>query len=65
METKALKLIFNALEKRIEGLKEMLAIGNVGNIEDYRLIVGTVRGLAYAQSEINDLLRSMKENDED
>lgn len=65
MDDQILQLLLKRFQDRIDGIKDTLARGNVSDIEEYRLLVGTVRGLAYAQGEIDDLLRRLKEADND
>jgi hypothetical protein len=58
-----------ALNKKLEDKKQMLIAalgqGSAKDFADYKDLCGRIRGLADAQMELNDLSRTMKENDED
>ena len=58
-----------ALNKKFEDRKQMLisalSDGSAKDFAEYQSIVGQVRGLAAAQMELNDLSRTLKENDDD
>lgn len=60
---------FDILNKKIEDLKtsyvEALVVGSVKDYADYRELCGVIRGLQTAQREIADLVRRVKESDND
>ena len=55
------RLLKNIREKR-EDYKQMLADGKAEKIEDYRFLVGQIRGLTYCEEEI---ITSMKGIEDD
>ena len=48
-------------EKR-EDYKQMLADGKVEKIEDYRFIVGQIRGLTYCEEEIRASMKGIEDD---
>lgn len=65
MNDQILMHIVGKLEERRQQLIEALADGNVKDFAEYRYLCGTIRGLNFAQTEIQDLVRRLKEmNDE-
>jgi hypothetical protein len=65
MDNKILGLLHSKLEERKVGLIEVLSDGGASSYDHYRELCGTIRGLLTAQSEIGDLVRRLKENDDD
>lgn len=61
MDTKILRHLASQLEERQKQLIESLADGNVKDFADYRYLCGTIRGLSFAQSELQDLVRRIRE----
>jgi hypothetical protein len=61
--------LHEVLTKKFEEKKQMLisamAQGAAKDFAEYQHVCGRVRGLTEAQVELNDLLQTMKENDED
>ena len=53
------------LEERRKELVEFLGDGGAKSYDHYRELCGTIRGLETAQLEINDLVRKLKESDDD
>ena len=57
---------FECLRKQNDELRQLavnqLAAGNVQNIEGYRELVGFIRGLDRANSNITDLEKRMEQN---
>lgn len=65
-EYKLLELLISKFEERKAGLVDALGNGAAADYAAYQNLVGQVRGLAAAQMETNDLLRNLKEvNDDD
>lgn len=65
MEQKALRLVNSELDDRIRQITESLADGAVKDFAEYRYMCGTIRGLSFAQAAIQDLVRRLREiNDE-
>ncbi|MFM2134439.1 MAG: hypothetical protein RL156_1720 [Bacteroidota bacterium] len=65
MENKLLMLLTSRLEERRTQLIESLADGAVKDHSEYRYLCGTIRGLAFAQSEIEDLVRKLRDFDDE
>lgn len=55
------RLLKNIREKR-EDYKQMLADGKVEKIEDYRFIVGQIRGLTYCEEEIRASVKGIQDD---
>lgn len=65
-EEKLLEVVYFKLEERKQALLDALADGAAADYAAYQNLVGQVRGLAASQMEVNDLLRKVKEaNDDD
>ena len=65
MEKQVLEMLIKKLQERIDSLSVTLRNGNAADYAEYKYIVGTVRGLAYAQSEADDLLRRLEKAEND
>lgn len=65
MENQILELLNSKLEDRRLELVDFLGRGNATTYDAYKELCGQIRGLQTAQLEIADLVRRMKEiNDE-
>lgn len=65
MEDRVLSHLLSKITERMDQLTESLADGNAKDFAEYRYLCGTIRGLGHAQSEIKDLVRRIREiNDE-
>ena len=64
MDTQLLELLHKKLEEERKRIVENLGDGVAKDYDDYRYLCGVIRGLLTAQSEINDLLRRLKDDDE-
>lgn len=65
MELQILELLNSKLEDRRLELVDFLGRGNAATYDAYKEVCGQIRGLQAAQLEIADLVRRMKEiNDE-
>lgn len=60
-----LETLVQQLDERKTILSTALNNGACSDFAEYKYVVGQVRGLAVAQSLINDLLQNLKETDED
>ena len=60
-----LEVVLKKLEERKIALVEAIANGAAGDFPVYTNLVGQVRGLAAAQMEISDLLRKLKDIDDE
>jgi len=63
MDDKLLMLLTSRLEERRQQLMESLASGGPNDFAEYRYLCGTIRGLTFAQSEIEDLVRNLRDMD--
>lgn len=54
-------LITSKIEERRQQLIESLMDGAVKDFAEYRYLCGTIRGLGFAQSEVEDLVRRLRE----
>jgi uncharacterized protein YPO0396 len=63
MEDRVLTHLLSKVSERIEQLTESLADGNAKDFAEYRYLCGTIRGLSHAQSEMKDLVRRLREID--
>lgn len=65
MDSQILDLLHDRLEVKRKELIEDLGDGVAKDYPAYQNLCGVIRGLLTAQSEINDLLRRMKESEDD
>ena len=65
MADHVLELLVKKLQDRVEQVSESLRDGSARDYAEYRNLCGVVRGLELAQMETNDLLRRLKENEND
>jgi len=49
---------------RQKQIAEAITDGAAKSYEDYKQLVGEIRGLSFAQLSLDDLVRKMEENDE-
>ena len=64
-EEQILDVVLRKLEERKITLVEALANGAAGDFPVYTNLCGQVRGLAAAQMEVSDLLRKLKDIDDE
>ena len=65
MDTQILELLSSKLEERRSELVDFLGRGNATTYDAYKEVCGQIRGLQTAQFELADLVRRLKEiNDE-
>jgi hypothetical protein len=65
MDDQALDFLKRRLEEERQNIIESLGDGVAKDYADYQRMCGVIRGLLTAQREINDLLRKLKDNDDD
>lgn len=65
MDGKILEHINSKLEERKRDLVEFLGDGGAKSYDHYKEVCGVIRGLLTAQSEIGDLVRKLKDYDND
>ena len=65
MDGKILEHLNSKLEERRKDLVEFLGDGGAKSYDHYKEVCGVIRGLLTAQSEIGDLVRKMKDYDND
>jgi hypothetical protein len=59
----ALSILSEKLEEQKIQLSEVLCAGNARSYEHYKELCGQIRGLMTAQLEISDLVRKLKDID--
>lgn len=65
MDAKVVGLLNEKLEERKIQLSEVLCAGNAKSYEHYKELCGQIRGLMTAQLEISDLVRKLKDIDDE
>lgn len=65
MDDQILALLTSKYEDRKKTLIEFLCDGAAKDYADYKNLCGEIRGLSVAQEEIKDLVRKLKELDND
>lgn len=65
MDNQILELLHAKLEAKRKEITEDLGDGVAKDYPAYQNLCGVIRGLLTAQSEINDLLRRLKDNEDD
>jgi hypothetical protein len=65
MANTVIDLLQRKLKEQEESHVQALAGGAVADYAAYRELCGVIRGLQTAQREIADLVRKLKENDDD
>jgi hypothetical protein len=65
MDSQTLELLNRKLEERGVSLIEFMADGGCKSYDHYKELCGHIRGLRAAQSESGDLVRKLKEYDND
>jgi len=58
----AQKLLKNIREQK-ESMSNYLTDGGVSTMEDYRFVVGQMRGLTYAEEEIKATMKGIEEDE--
>ena len=65
MDRQALEYLNKKYDEEIKVIQENLGTGAVKDYAEYQNLCGVIRGLLTAQREINDLLRKVKEYEDD
>jgi hypothetical protein len=65
MDSQTLELLNRKLEERVVPLIEFMADGGCKSYDHYKELCGHIRGLRAAQAESGDLVRKLKEYDND
>jgi|LakMenEpi03Aug12_release.lakeMendotaPanAssembly.Ray.scaffolds.fasta_scaffold421711_3 hypothetical protein len=65
MEAKVLGLLNSKLEEQKIQLSEVLCAGNAKSYEHYKELCGQIRGLMTAQLEMSDLVRNLKDAEDE
>jgi hypothetical protein len=65
MSDSTLELAFKKIESEKKLIIENLADGVAKDYAEYQNLCGVIRGLLTAQREINDLLRKLKDDDDE
>jgi len=65
MDEKFIEVINKKLEAQIENFKAVLCDGGAKSFDHYKELSGTIRGLQLAQYELGDLVRKLKDQDDD
>jgi len=65
LNDKLLELLVSKLEDRKKQLSEFLCEAGAKSFDEYKSLCGEIRGLATAQMEIKDLVRKLKELDDE
>lgn len=65
MSNTVMDLLQRKLKEQEDSYSQALVGGTVADYAQYRELCGVIRGLQTAQREIADLVRKLKENDDD
>ena len=65
MEIKIFEILNQKINDRIQDFNGALSTGAAKDFADYKEMCGVIRGLRTAQLELNDLLRKIKELDDE
>jgi hypothetical protein len=65
METKIFEILNNKFEEEIKSIVQVLCDGGAKSYDHYKELSGTIRGLRTAQRELGDLVRKLKEIDDE
>jgi hypothetical protein len=65
MDLRIFDLINRKVDERVEMVSNSLCDGVAKDYAEYRALCGIIQGLRSAQLEINDLLRKIKEDDDE
>lgn len=65
MDPKLMELMIKKLDDQVNDRLRFLGSGGCKSYDEYREVCGAIRGLQTAQMEINDLVRKLKEIDDD
>ena len=65
MDQKLFEVLNKKFEAQIESFKSVLCDGGASSFDHYKELSGTIRGLQLAQYELGDLVRKIKDLDDD
>lgn len=65
MDNQILELLNKKLEEQVKSFSEALVSGRSEDYASYRELCGVIRGLQTAQREIGDLVRKLKDDNDD
>ena len=65
METKIFDILNGKLEEEVKSVMQVLCDGGATSYDHYKELSGTIRGLQLAQLELGDLVRKLKEHDDE
>jgi hypothetical protein len=65
MDNQILELLNKKIEEQVKSHSEALISGNSQDFASYRELCGVIRGLQTAQREIGDLVRKLKDDNDD
>ena len=65
MDNKIFDILTGKLEEEIKSVVQVLSDGGAKSYDHYKELSGTIRGLRTAQRELGDLVRKLKDSDDD
>jgi hypothetical protein len=65
MDHQMLELLDKKIEEQVKSFSEALVSGRSQDFAAYRELCGVIRGLQTAQREIGDLVRKLKDDNDD
>jgi len=65
MEMKLFEVLDGKFKDQIESLKQVVSDGGAKSYDHYKELCGNIRGLQTAQYELADLVRKLKEYEDD
>jgi replicative DNA helicase len=65
MELKIFEILNQRVNERVQEIQRALHDGVAKDYAEYKGMCGVIKGLQTAQYELNDLLRKIKENDDE
>jgi hypothetical protein len=65
MEVRIFEILNQKINERVADINRTLSDGVAKDYADYRGMCGVIKGLQTAQFELNDLLRKIKDDDDE
>ena len=65
MAATVFSVVIKEIEEKQKYLADALASGAAKDYAEYKFMCGEIRGLSFAQSYINDLVRRMEQNEDE
>lgn len=56
--------LLKSLRERKERMGEALLNGSIATMDEYRFVVGQIRGMTYAEDEIRAAMKGLEEHDD-